>query len=101
MGQRLDLDTLLKEALGSDNVYFQPPPGFMLSYPCIIYNRSDIHADHADNRPYKLENEYTVTVIDANPDSEIPMKLAQFPKSEFDRNFRSGNLNHDVFRILF
>lgn len=101
MGQRLDFQTLLEAILGSENVYFQPPSGFMLSYPCIVYNRSNIRAAHADNAPYKHIYEYTVTVIDVNPDSEIPMKVASLPRCEYDRGFRSGNLNHDVFNILF
>lgn len=101
MGQRLDLDTILRNILGTDNVYFQPPPNFMMSYPCILYNRSNIRAAHADNSPYRHVKEYTITVIDADPDSEIPMKVASLPRAEFDRNFRSGNLNHDVFNILF
>lgn len=101
MGQRLELDALLETLLGSENVYFQPPPGHMLSYPCIIYNRSNIRAAHADNAPYKLVEEYTVTVIDANPDSETPMKVASLPRAQFDRSFRTGNLNHYVFNILF
>lgn len=101
MGQRSDFDIVLRALLGSDNVYFQPPSGFLMSYPCIVYNRSNIRAAHADNSPYKLVDQYTVTVIDANPDSETPKKLALFPRSEYDRGFRSGNLNHTVFTILF
>lgn len=101
MGQRLELQTILENLLGSSNVYFQPPSGFMMSYPCIVYSRSNIRSDHADNFPYKLEKQYTVTVIDANPDSQIPMKVASLPGCEYDRGFKSGNLNHDVFNILF
>lgn len=101
MAQRLDLQTLLETLLGSENVYFQPPPGFMMSYPCIVYNRSNIRSKFADNVPYKLQKEYTITVIDANPDSEIPDKIAALPQCIFDRPFKSDNLNHDVFNILF
>lgn len=101
MGQRLDLQTLLEDVLGSSNVYFQPPSGFMMSYPCIVYNRSDIRSADADNIPYKFDKEYTITVIYSDPDSDIPDKIAGLPRSEFDRNFRSDNLNHDVFNIIF
>lgn len=101
MGQRLDFQTLLEALLGSDNVYFQPPPGFQLSYPCIVYSRSNIHSSHADNNPYKLQNSYTVTVMDVNPDSSLPVALSMLPQSTFDRHFTADNLNHDVFTILF
>jgi hypothetical protein len=101
MGQRLDLQTLLETLLGSENVYFQPPPSFTMLYPCIVYNRSNIRSRSGDNQPYKLDNQYTITVIDANPDSDIPIKVAKLPQCAFDRHFTSDNLNHDVFNILF
>jgi hypothetical protein len=101
MAPRLDLQTLLEALLGSERVYFQPPPSFMMSYPCIVYNRSNIRSKHGDNLPYKLDNQYTITVIDANPDSDIPNKVAALPRCAFDRHFTSDNLNHDVFNILF
>ena len=101
MGQRLDLQTLLETVLGTDKVYFQPPPSFMMSYPCIVYNRSNIRSKHGDNLPYKRDKQYTITVIDANPDSVIPDKIAALPRCAFDRHFTSDNLNHDVFNILF
>jgi hypothetical protein len=34
------------------NVYFQPPTGIEMQYPCIMYSRSDSVVVHADNRPY-------------------------------------------------
>ena len=101
MGQRLDLHELLKTLLGSANVYFQPPPGYMLSYPCIVYSRSNIRTKFADNLPYFNKKQYTLTVMDANPDSEIPDKIKNLESCVFDRHFASGNLNHDVFNILF
>lgn len=101
MGQRLDLQTLLETLLGSTNVYFQPPPNEDILYPCIIYKRSNIRSAHGDNIPYKHDKQYTVTVIDENPDSEIPDKVSKLPRCSFDRNFVSENLNHDVFNILF
>lgn len=101
MATRLELQALLEDILGSENVYFQPPPSFMMAYPAIVYSRSNIRSKSADNAPYKLTKEYTVTVIDANPDSGIPDKVAALPQAIFDRHFTSDNLNHDVFNILF
>lgn len=101
MGTRLELQELLETLLGSENVYFQPPPDFMISYPCIVYNRSNIRSKHGDNRPYKFDKEYTITVIDPNPDSSIPDKVSQLPRCAYDRHFTANELNHDVFNILF
>lgn len=101
MGTRLDLHTLLVATLGSSNVYFQPPPEHEMKYPCIVYNRSNIRSAHADGVPYKLENQYTVTVITTDPDSDLPKKVAELPRCVFDRPFKTQGLNHDIFNILF
>ena len=101
MGNRLDLQSLLETALGSDKVYFQPPPSFQMIYPCIVYQRSNAITSFADNNPYLYQKQYAITVIDKDPDSLIPDKIAKFPKCIFDRNFVTDNLNHDVFILFF
>lgn len=99
MGQRLDLHAILKTIC--TNVYFQPPSETVMQYPCIRYERSNIRSSSADNAPYKLQKEYTITVIDANPDSLIPDKVAKLPQCSYDRPYKTEGLNHDVFNILF
>lgn len=101
MGQRLELQTLLTSILGSGNVYFQPPPSVKMKYPCIIYKRDDAITNFADNKPYANKKRYQVTVIDQNPDSEIPDKIAKLPFCIFDRFYTADNLNHDVYNIFF
>lgn len=101
MAQRLDLQEVLTEILGSDQVYFQPPPNVKMVYPCIIYSRDYQQTSFADDRPYSLKKRYQVTVIDENPDSVIPDKVAELPMCVFDRFFTADNLNHDVFKLFF
>jgi hypothetical protein len=101
MAPKQQLEAKLKEILGSDAVYFQPPEDFQLSYPCIIYKRSNIRSSHADNQPYKLENQYSITVIDPDSGSTIPDKVAQLPRCVFERNFGSDYLYHNIFNIMF
>jgi hypothetical protein len=101
MGSRLNLQTKLVALIGNNNVYFQPPPDFMLSYPCIVYSRVNIRSRFGDNVPYSITKEYNLTVIDTNPDSEIPDKVSKLERCAFDRHFTTSNLNHDVFNILF
>lgn len=99
MGERIGLHNLLKTLL--ENVYFQPPPADEILYPCITYERSNIETTFANNNPYLIEKEYIVTVIDSDPDSIIPDKVAKLPKSKFDRHFTADNLYHDVFTIYY
>lgn len=101
MGQsrRLLLDAKLRTILGSANVYFQPPPNYVMQYPCIVYERDDAHRQSADNHPYFWKQRYQVTLIDKSPDSDVIDVLAALPLSEFDRHFATSGLNHDVFVI--
>lgn len=79
------------------NCYFQPPASIKMAYPCIVYNRSNIESTHANNRKYQNDTQYTVTVIDRNPDSTIPTEILNtFTMSEFNNGFVHDNLNHSV-----
>lgn len=101
MGQRLELQQLLEDVLGSDQVYFQPPANVQMKYPCIVYKRTFALTNFAGNLPYRYEKRYQVTVIDRDPDSAIPDKVAALPRCLFDRFFTADNLNHDVFNVYF
>lgn len=101
MGQRPQLHDLLKEVLGSEHVYFQPPASTKMEYPAIRYERDDIRAQYAGNRPYAHHKRYQLTHITRDPDDETPDELATLPKCAFDRRFVVDNLYHDVFTIYF
>lgn len=101
MGQRLDLQTLLEGLLGTEHVYFQPPNNVKMQYPSIVYQRDQHDVDYADNAAYQRMTRYQVTVIDRDPDSGIPAKVADLPQCSFERFFVADNLNHDVFNLFF
>ena len=101
MAQRLELQAILTEILQTDQVYFQPPPTISMKYPCIVYQRDYELTNFADDKPYKRKKRYLVTVIDRNPDSEIPDKIADLPMCVYDRFYTADNLNHDVFKLFF
>lgn len=99
MERRLELQAILEGILGSRNVYFQPPTGMKLSYPCIVYDRDRIETVHANNLPYRHSKRYSVTVIYTDPDSNLPDAVAALPMCSHDRYFTNDNLHHDVFTI--
>ena len=101
MAPRLQLQSLLESILGSSNVYFQPPANVQMKYPCIVYSRDAADTKFANNNPYRYTKRYQVTVIDRDPDSGIPDKIAVLPGSTFNRFFTADNLNHDVFTLFF
>lgn len=99
MDRRLQLQQTLESILGSGNVYFQPPPNIQMQYPCIVYKRDRVDIDYAGNKPYLNRKRYTVTVMDTDPDSDIPDKVASLQTASFNRHFTADNLNHDVYTL--
>jgi hypothetical protein len=99
MALRVNLQTLLESILESDRVFFQPPANVQMQYPAIVYNLDDISTKFADDLPYRLLKRYQVTVIDRNPDSDIPNQIAALPMCSFSRFFVADNLNHFVFTL--
>lgn len=97
--RRLEIQELFERILNSKEVYFEPPESVKLKYPCIIYSRTSGSTDFANNNPYMFRFRYTVTVIDRDPDSKIPEKLASQQYCTFDRGFTTDNLYHYVFTI--
>lgn len=101
MHNRLELQALLESILGSRNVYYQPPESFKLKYPAIVYERNMIFNRSADDLTYKQDHEYSITVIDKDPDSPVVFAISKLPKCRFSNHFTSDNLNHDVFSIYY
>jgi|SRR3954453_2295672 hypothetical protein len=99
MGQRPELHQILLAM--TSNVYFQPPTNVRLQYPCIVYHRDFADTKFADDEPYNHTKRYQIMVIDQDPDSEIPDKVAALPMSLFNRFFTADDLNHDVFNVYF
>jgi hypothetical protein len=101
MAQRLELQATLISILGTDQVYFQPPPTLKMAYPAIVYQRDYELVNHADDIPYKRRLRYQVIVIDPDPDSSIPARVADMPLCVYDRFYTADNLNHDVYKLFF
>lgn len=101
MPSRIELQTMLEELIGSRNVYFQPPASVRMQYPAIVYSRSKIETEFANNLVYKRAIAYEVIVIDKNPDSEIVEKVSFLPSCKHDRHYTADNLNHDVFTLYY
>lgn len=96
---RQQLHDLLKVI--TDHVYFQPPSNVTMEYPCIVYERDSADTKFADDEPYRHTKRYSVTVIDRDPDSPIPDKVAALPMCTFNRAFQANDLNHDVYNLFF
>lgn len=101
MDRRLELQKLLENILGSRNVYYQPPSNTKLSYPCIVYQRSDIDQKYADNITYKSIVRYSLTLIDRSPESSMVDDILKLPYCSYDRFYVSDSLNHHSFVLYY
>ena len=102
MASRLELHEELCKLLGTRYVYFQPPENVKMYYPCIVYSVVSISQIRADNRIYKGNTRYQLTVIDRDPDSMIYDKIMhRFEMCSFDRAYAVDNLYHNVLTIYY
>lgn len=82
-----------------NNVYFQPPSGVTLIYPCIVYSMEYISSMKADNRGYIKHPTYKLTYIDTRPDSNIPEKICDMPNCRMSNTYTADGLYHYPFNI--
>lgn len=102
MDRRLILQKKLEEILGSRNVYFQPPEGVKMNYPCFVYQLSGANIIDADDTVYRYQSRYTMTAIVRKPDEIKPESIiAALSHCRFDRHFTSDGLHHFVFTLYF
>lgn len=101
MGTRLELQSKLEGLLKSGNVYYQPPETLKIDYPAIIYSKSKIDKDYANNAAYRLKTRYELIVIDKRPDNPVIQKLLALPYCSYDRQYKADNLNHDSLTLYY
>lgn len=102
MGTTRDLQDKLKEILGSNNVYFQPPQTLKMKYPCFVFTRGSANHQFADNKTYQFTNRYSLTHIGYDPDPDIIKQVVTtFQMCTYDNHFVNDNLHHDVFSLYW
>lgn len=102
MANRIELQAILEEILGSRNVYFQPPETVKMKYDAIRYELTSKDIKRANNRLYLFTNCYDGVVITKDPDTTIPDAiLSHFEMCSFGRPYIADNLNHYPFTLYF
>ena len=101
MRDRISLDNILRECLGSTSVYYNPPENIKMHYPCIVYDRDDSYTSRANDKLYYKMKRYRITVIDRDPDSEIPDAIEELPYCNFNRSYKADGLCHFVFTLYY
>lgn len=101
MANRLDIQSLLEELLGSRNVYYTPPESIKMQYPAIRYSKKKIESVHADDSKYLMRDCYELIVISRTPDHPVIKQLLALPYCSYDRPYVADNLYHDVLTIYY
>ena len=101
MASRLELQAELERILGSENVYYQPPESTKIVYPAIVYERSDIKSDHADDSCYIQQHYYRVTFISYDQDNDVVELLSKIKTARYIRHYVVDKLYHDTFTIAY
>lgn len=102
MASRHDLHDKLKELMGNDHVYFQPPETLKLQFPCIIYQLDTGDTQFSDDMPYYFTRRYQLTLVTKDPDSELIDKIAtSLPSIRLDRFFTAENMNHYIYKLYW
>lgn len=108
MDKRYELQEKLEDIMApmvkepEDHVFFQPPESVKLEYPCILYHLNRLYIRRADDMPYVNKDQYMVTVIDRNPDSQIAKEIIEtFRYASFDRRYVIDNLYHDIITLYY
>ena len=84
-----------------DNVYFQPPTGRKIEYPCIIYDLEKPDVTFADNAPYAICDQYSINYITRDSDDDTRNQIIRLPLCSAERPYVADNLYHYPFRIYW
>lgn len=97
------LSEILNSIPGVKKAYFEPPTNIQLKYPCIIYSLQGHDDDFADNIRYRRSKMYKVSILDENPDSEIPEALEDsLPYCDMISSpYVVNGIHHFVYQVNF
>ena len=103
MEGRLSLDALLRKTFGDKvHYYFQPPTGYLISYPALIYRLDDLADKYASNRVYNRRHAYAVLLILDEPDNALVDKMDDLEYCHMSgRPYVDDNLYHYPFTIYY
>lgn len=101
MDRRLKLHNLLKDSFPGYEVYFQPPEGQNIKYPCIIYEISGYDKTPADNLRYKGMMKYSVMLISRKHSYQEVEQMMGLELVSLGSSFKTDGLYHYTFSLYF
>ena len=83
------------------NVYFQPPGGHKLTYPCIVYSLNDLDSMYANNEVYHFDAKYSVQYMTRDPDDPAIFEIARIPTCRMSSSFTSDHVHHYQYNLWY
>lgn len=100
MASRLELHNRLLTYM--KNVYFQPPSGLQMTYPCIVYAKTGKSRKFGNDGLYLAQQEYQLTLIENNPDSQLADTIEKdFEYCTINQYFTVDKLNHTTLNLFY
>ena len=100
MKTRLEVQSMLDDVLGSQNVYFQAPPNTGMKYPCIVYRFENFRIDHADNKPYVMTGRWEIHHMYKSIKNDLKEKMIFVaPYVSYDRRIVTDGVYNDYYTI--
>lgn len=72
-----------------------------MRYPAIVYALENIKGAYANDGVYLSGRQYSLTIIDKDPDSVLVGKAMSLPTCRFNRHYKADDLNHWVFTLQY
>ena len=88
----------------TENVYYDPPTGITMEFPCFRFELNNYDIRRADNRAYTQKARWAVTYItrDIEEVEDVAKEMLDiFQYCNFDTSYRADNLQHAVFNLYF
>jgi hypothetical protein len=100
MDHRPILQTTLMSIKGVKHVYFDPPTGTKMEYPCIRFSLAGRDSEYANDKKYIKGESYVITFITKDPvtATKVCDQLEELPYISFDRPYIADGLHHYVYR---
>lgn len=98
--KRKELQIILENILGSDQVYFQPPETIKMSYPAIVFSFDGIDNKKANNKQYITHFVFHATFITKMVNSDQVLNaLLSLEYCSLGKPYVSDGLYHYPFTI--
>lgn len=100
MGDRVKLHNELLRFI--PNAYFQPPSNIQMTYPCIVYSKSERDVRFGNDKRYLIKQAYRLMLIERVPDSGVADAIeGAFQNCAIEQYYTVDNLNHTIIKLYY